>query len=202
MPRRVALRDHAWNSSGGTPLLGIETDGMVSDVRQELVALLPRLRRFAFAQTGTREAADDLVQAACERALSRLDQFTPGTRLDSWMFRIIQTIWVDRMRYAGRRPQANANVIELMSFDARIHEQAEARADLAIVRAEVARLPEEQRIVLAMVAIDGQTYQQAAETLGVPVGTIMSRLSRARRKLVDALEAPAPTYNAGERPHS
>jgi RNA polymerase sigma-70 factor (ECF subfamily) len=164
---------------------------MASDVREELVALLPRLRRFAYAQTGSRESADELVQAACERALSRLDQFTPGTRLDSWMFRIIQTLWIDKRRYAGRRPEASAKVIELMPFDARIHEQAEARADLAIVRDEVAKLPEEQRVVLALVAIEGQTYQQAAEVLGVPVGTVMSRLSRARRRLVDVLEVPS-----------
>ena len=163
---------------------------MVSDVRQEMVALLPRLRRFAYAQTGSREAADDLVQAACERALDRLDQFAPGTRLDSWMFRIMQTIWIDRMRYASRRPRASAEVMDTLPFDARIHEQAVARAELAIVRAEVAKLPEEQRIALALVAIDGRSYQEAADTLGVPIGTIMSRLSRARRKLVEALEAP------------
>jgi RNA polymerase sigma-70 factor (ECF subfamily) len=172
---------------------------MASDVRQEMVALLPRLRRFAFARTGSREAADELVQTACARALARLDQFTPGTRLDSWMFRIIETTWIDRKRYAARRPEAGAKVIELMPFDARIHEQAEARADLAIVRDEVARLPEEQRAVLALVAIDGQSYQQAAETLGVPIGTIMSRLSRARRRLVDALETPARESEATER---
>jgi RNA polymerase sigma-70 factor, ECF subfamily len=171
---------------------------MANDVRQEMVALLPRLRRFAFAQTGSREAADELVQAACERALDRLDQFTPGTRLDSWMFRMMQTMWIDGRRYAGRRPEAGAKVIELMPFDARIHEQAEARADLAIVRAEVARLPPEQRTVLALVAIDGQSYHQAAKTLGVPIGTIMSRLSRARRKLIDALDALEQRSQANE----
>jgi RNA polymerase sigma-70 factor (ECF subfamily) len=162
--------------------------------------LLPRLRRFAYAQTGSREAADELVQAACERALDRLDQFTPGTRLDSWMFRIMQTIWLDRMRYAGRRPQVSAEVMDALPFDARIHEQAVARADLAIVRAEVAKLPEDQRVVLALVAIDGQSYQEAAETLGVPIGTIMSRLSRARRKLVEALEVPMRQSEPEESP--
>jgi RNA polymerase sigma-70 factor (ECF subfamily) len=172
---------------------------MASEIQQEMVALLPRLRRFALAQTGSREVADELVQSACERALSRLDQFTPGTRLDSWMFRIIHTMWIDRRRYASRRPEADAKVIEFIPFDARIHEQAEARADLAIVRAEVAMLPEEQRLVLALVAIDGQSYQQAAETLGVPIGTIMSRLSRARRRLVDALEAPTRNTEATDR---
>lgn len=173
---------------------------MVSDVRQEMVALLPRLRRFAYAQTGSREAADDLVQAACERALDRIDQFTPGTRLDSWMFRMMQTIWIDRMRYAGRRPQVSEKVMDALPFDARIHEQAAARADLVIVRAEVARLPEEQRVVLALVAIDGLSYQEAAETLGVPIGTIMSRLSRARRKLVEALEVPMRQREPEESP--
>lgn len=171
---------------------------MISDAREEMVALLPRLRRFAYAQTGSREAADDLVQAACERALDRLDQFTPGTRLDSWMFRMMQTIWIDRMRYAGRRPQASAEVVDALPYDARIHEQTEARADLAIVRAEVAKLPEEQRLVLALVAIDGRSYQEAADTLGVPIGTVMSRLSRARRKLVEALEAPMRQNEAKE----
>lgn len=173
---------------------------MVSEVRQEMVALLPRLRRFAYAQTGSREAADDLVQAACLRALSRLDQFTPGTRLDSWMFRIMQTIWIDRARYAGRRPLAGADALEALPFDARIHEQVEAKADLAMVRAEVAKLPEEQRQVLALVTIDGQSYQEAAATLGVPIGTIMSRLSRARRKLIDALEPPEREDDSKERP--
>jgi RNA polymerase sigma-70 factor (ECF subfamily) len=172
------------------------------DVRHEMVALLPRLRRFAYAQTGSLEAADDLVQSACVRALARLDQFTPGTRLDSWMFRIVHTLWIDRMRYARRRREAGAEVIALMPFDARTHELAEARADLAIVRAEVARLPEEQRAVLALVAIDGQTYQQAAETLGVPVGTVMSRLSRARRRLIDAVEAPQHRSEAKESPET
>src|SRR5262245_17933894 len=175
---------------------------MASDggVRQEMVALLPRLRRFALVQTGSRELADELVQAACERALSRLDQFTPGTRLDSWMFRIVRSLWIDKARYARRRPEAGAEMIGLMPFDARIQEQVEAKADLAIVRDAVATLPEEQRVVLALVAIDGRSYQQAAETLGVPIGTVMSRLSRARRKLVDALEAPARARVAKEEP--
>lgn len=161
---------------------------MVSDVRQEMVELLPRLRRFAYARTGSMEDADELVQAACERALARLDQFQEGTRLDSWMFRIIQTTWIDRVRYRARRPQVSApEVVEALPFDARISEQIEARGDLETVRAAMAELPDEQRVVLALVALDGRSYQEAAETLGVPIGTIMSRLSRARAKLMVAL---------------
>lgn len=164
---------------------------MADDVREQMVALLPRLRRFAYSLAGSLDEGDDLVQQACERALARLDQYTPGTRLDSWMFRIIQTSWLNRLRYSGRRGvENNPEVAENIGFDARIHEQTEARAALAIVRAEVAKLPEEQRAALALVALDGMTYQEAADALDVPIGTIMSRVARARRKLAAAVEAP------------
>jgi RNA polymerase sigma-70 factor (ECF subfamily) len=77
-----------------------------------------------------------------------------------------------------------------LPFDARIHEQTEARAALDIVRAEIALLPEDQRLVLALVTVDGMSYKDAAEVLEVPIGTIMSRLSRARKRLGEALERP------------
>lgn len=164
---------------------------MASDVREEMVALLPRLRRFAYALTGSLEEADDLVQSGCERALGRLDQFQPGTRLDSWMFRILQTTWIDRVRSVRRRPTINdTEQMEAMAHDARIHEQAEARSALAIVRDEIERLPEEQRLVLSLVAIDGMSYQEAADVLQIPIGTVMSRLARARRKLGAAIDGP------------
>jgi RNA polymerase sigma-70 factor, ECF subfamily len=189
----MALRISTWNSSDRAALwcAGGSSDGMADDIREELVALLPRLRRFAYAQTGSRETGDEIVQAACVRALERLDQFTPGTRLDSWMFRIIQTIWIDRLRVARRRPHADLGTAQVLSFDARIHERTEARADLTVVRSVIGELPDEQRAVLALVAIDGRTYQEAADTLGIPIGTVMSRLSRARRRLMDALQSPA-----------
>lgn len=162
---------------------------MAVDVRHELVKLLPRLRRFAYSLSGSLEEADDIVQACCERALSRLHQFEPGTRLDSWMFRIVQNEWLGRLRTSGRRKYvSDAEIAESMSFDARIPEQIEARKDLAVVFSEVDRLPPEQRVVLALVAIDGHTYQEAADLLAIPIGTVMSRLSRARVKLAEAIE--------------
>lgn len=162
---------------------------MSDDVRDELVALLPRLRRFAYTLCGSLDVADDLVQGACERALARLDQFDPGTRLDSWMFRIVQTVWIDQMRSAARKKTVNDNeAIEAVEDERSITRHVEARADLALVRAEIAKLPEDQRAVLGLVTVDGMTYQQAAEALGVPIGTIMSRLARARKKLALALE--------------
>jgi RNA polymerase sigma-70 factor (ECF subfamily) len=148
-----------------------------------MVAILPKLRRFAWALAGSRDAGDDLVQAACERALSRLDQFQPGTRLDSWMYRIVQTIWLDR----GRRQRTRGAEIDpdlvALSDGGLGARQAEDRLTLARVREAVAKLPEEQRAVLALVAIEGLSYREAAETLDIPVGTVMSRLARARAKL-------------------
>jgi RNA polymerase sigma-70 factor (ECF subfamily) len=174
---------------------------MDTDIRKELVLLLPRLRRFAYSLCGSIDEADDLVQAACLKALGRLDQFEPGSRLDSWMFRILQTGWIDRTRSAHRRYVVNDDEqVALIGSDARIYEQTEARDALAVVRAGMAFLPAEQRTVLALVAIDGRTYQEAADILEVPIGTIMSRLARARRRLAEALEQPALRARSEARP--
>jgi RNA polymerase sigma-70 factor (ECF subfamily) len=173
---------------------------MSQEIRQQMVALLPRLRRFAYSLTGSMDDADDVVQAACERALARLDQFEPGTRLDSWMIRIVQTTWIDKVRYQRRRPTVSDNeALEAVGYDARIHEQAEARADLAIVRKRIAELPEEQRVVLALIVVDGMTYLEAAEALEVPLGTVMSRLFRARKRLMESLETNSNVVPVGRR---
>lgn len=173
---------------------------MDDDVRQKMIALLPRMRRFAYSLTGSMDDADDLVQAACERALNRLDQYEPGTRLDSWLFRIIQTSWIDRVRAVRRRGMVDdPEVMAAVPFDARIHEQTEARAALDIVREEIARLPEDQRLVLALVTVDGMSYKDAAEMLEIPIGTVMSRLSRARKRLGEALERPRPSSTQESR---
>lgn len=159
-------------------------------VRAEMVALLPRLRRFARGLAGVADQADDLVQAACERAIARIDQWTPGTRLDSWMFRIVQTIWLDERRAAkvrtgeGRIDAAEAVDPELSVNGAR---QMEAHLTYDAVRRVIAKLPEEQRLVIMLVCVEGQTYKEAADSLGIPIGTVMSRLARARASLVREL---------------
>lgn len=161
---------------------------MSDDVRSELLTLLPRLRRFAYSLCGTIDQADDLVQSACEKALTRLDQFEPGTRLDSWMFRIVQTTWIDEVRsYRRRRTESDEEAILAFADDARIEERTAARSELDVVRAEIQKLPEEQRVVLSLVSIDGASYAQAAAILDIPIGTVMSRLARARRKLTSAI---------------
>jgi RNA polymerase sigma-70 factor, ECF subfamily len=149
---------------------------------RELVAALPRLRRFAFGLTGSLDEADDLVQAACERALARRDQYEPGTRLVSWMYRI------DRVRRHGTVSEDPAVLAEYPGGDA--VGEAESRLALAEVRQAIAVLSPEQRTVLLLVSVEGLAYREAAEILGLPIGTIMSRLARARLGLAKVLEEP------------
>ena len=176
--------------TAGRPLsqhYGLGSGAVSEQTKQQMVALLPRLRRFAYALSGTRDEADDLVQAACERALSRLDQWQAGTRLDSWMFRIIQNAWIDRTRAARVRgaPYDPDDLVHLPGVDGR--RVTEAALTLDAVRRRIGELPEEQRIALALVTVDGMSYQQAADVLQVPIGTVTSRLSRARKRLAEEL---------------
>jgi len=187
------------NNPAATPALGIsihagrlmsetpETNAVSSDraegraqMGRDIVTLLPRLRRFAAGLTGTVQDGDDVVQTACLRALERYHQWEPGTRLDSWMFRIIRNLWLDRGKSAWNRlvrsdPDALAEIP-----DNSIGRDIEARDELACARTAIAALPEAQREVLLLVTVEGLTYEAAADVLGVPLGTVMSRLARAR----------------------
>lgn len=165
---------------------------MSEDVKQQMVAILPRLRRFGYALTGNIDDGDDLVQAACERALGRLHQWRRGTRLDSWMYRIMQNLWIDQMRARKVRgqPEDPAILDSLPGTDGR--RVTEATLMLEAVRQAVGQLPEEQRVVFALVAVDGYSYSEAAEVLDVPKGTIMSRLWRARQRVAELALEPAP----------
>lgn len=166
---------------------------MAADIRTELVALLPRLRRFAYGLAGSLDEGDDVVQSACERALTRLDQFQVGTRLDSWMYRIVQTIWIDRLRSRKVRGEQGMDPVDLESLatgDA--DREMTARLELAEVRRQVALLPDEQRAVLLLTTVEGLSYKETAATLKLPMGTVMSRLARARLALGKALEMNGP----------
>ena len=154
----------------------------------QLIAVLPRLRRFARGLTGSAVEADDLVQAACERALARRHQFQEGTRFDSWMFRIVQTIWIDQVRSRDVRKEGGEIAEERLGSDEPVR-RVEARLALEEVRRAVDRLPPDQRTALLLVTVDGLSYKEAAEVVRVPVGTIMSRLARARIALQQQLEA-------------
>jgi RNA polymerase sigma-70 factor (ECF subfamily) len=155
--------------------------------RRDLVALVPRLRRFALSLSGNMADADDLVQAACEKALRNWTQFTPGTRMDSWMYRIVQTQWLDERRRAKTRGTGVDAADVPLSDDGKAASLPEDRMMLDAARAAMGTLPEGQREVLALVVIEGLSYRETADTLGVPVGTVMSRLSRAREALMARL---------------
>jgi RNA polymerase sigma-70 factor (ECF subfamily) len=155
--------------------------------QRDLVDCVPKLRRFALSLAGNRADADDLVQAACERALKGAGQFVPGTRLDSWMYRIVQNLWIDQRRRARTRGTAIDPEDANLSDHGRAASLPEDRMMLDRARAAMATLPEGQREVLSLVAIEGMSYKEAAEVLDLPVGTVMSRLSRAREALLPKL---------------
>ena len=157
------------------------------NVRDQLAALLPRLRRFGRTLARNREDADDLVQIALERALMRIEQWQPGTRLDSWMFRIMQNAWIDEVRARERRGQTF--VAEEQGENVGTS-TADAQIDAIAVRRAVAQLNDDQRAVVALVLVEGLPYREAADVLGVPIGTLTSRLARARETLQTLLEGP------------
>jgi RNA polymerase sigma-70 factor (ECF subfamily) len=165
-------------------------------------SLLPRLRRFALALTGSRDEGDDLVQATYERAIAHIGQWEAGTRLDSWMYRIMRNTHLNVLR--GRKVRGVAVAPEdaegALGVDTR--PGLEARLTLAKVRRCIDRLPEDQKAILILVCVEGQTYDEAAATLELPLGTVTSRLARARTALRAMLEsgpraAPAAEPGAG-----
>jgi RNA polymerase sigma-70 factor (ECF subfamily) len=154
----------------------------VAETQEQLIALLPRFRRFARTLARNSDDADDLVQLAIERALTRLDQWQPGTRLDSWMYGIMKNAWIDEVRSRQRRDRIHAPE-ELGEHVA--DAASEAHLDRLSLEAALAQLPEEQRVVVALVLIEGLAYKEAAAVLEIPIGTVTIRLARGR----EALEA-------------
>ena len=155
------------------------------EFRRELVQLLPRLRRFASVLTRSHDDAEDVVQAAVERALRHADSWREGTRLDSWLYRIMQNVWRDELRAHRRRAEPLDSHADLAGADGRDVTMRHIQSNEA--RLALNELPEEQRVVVALVVLDGMTYQQTADILEVPVGTVMSRLARARARLAASL---------------
>lgn len=156
-------------------------------MRDELAALLPRLRRFGRTLARNPEDADDLVQIAVERALTHSHQWQPGTRLDSWMFRIMQNAWIDESRARARRQQTFVD--EEAGENVGVSPN-EAQMDALAVRKAVAQLNDEQRAVVGLVLVEGLPYKEAADVLGIPIGTLTSRLARARDSLQALLAGP------------
>lgn len=163
---------------------------MASAFETDLLASIPRLRRFAYSLTGSLEEGDELVQAACERALQNASKFRPGTRMDSWLFRIVQNLWLDDRRRTSSRGVAVDPDAAGLSDGGLSARHAEDRMMLQRVREAIVKLPKEQRLVLVLVTVEGLSYRQVAEMLETPIGTVMSRLSRARLQLAALLDEP------------
>jgi RNA polymerase sigma-70 factor (ECF subfamily) len=152
----------------------------LDQLREQIVDLLPRLRRFARTLARDPHDADDLVQIAVERALTRSSQLREDTRLSSWVFGILRNAWIDETRTRGRRnmlfapEELGENVGDASS---------ESHTETLSVQDAVARLPDEQRMAIGLVLVEGLSYKEAAEIMGVPVGTLTSRLARGREAL-------------------
>jgi RNA polymerase sigma-70 factor (ECF subfamily) len=149
-------------------------------VSELLLEFLPVLRRFAISLCRSRDVADDLVQAACERALAHSDRFEPGTRFDAWMFRILRNLWIDHLR-----KRKTAGVVEDVSIHHEIVGEdgvrvVEAKSALGSVALAIDELPNEQREILLLVCVEELSYRETADVLDIPIGTVMSRLARAR----------------------
>lgn len=151
----------------------------------ELLGHLPRLRRFAHALARSAADADDLLQASVERALVRRGQWEPGTRLDSWMYRLMRNLWIDTVRAETRRsetfvaPEAGDSVGTAGG--------QEMAVELGNIAQAMRTLPPEQREAVALVVIEGFAYKEAAEILDIPMGTLTSRLVRGREALMTRL---------------
>lgn len=163
---------------------------MPTDLGDQMVELLPRLRAFALSLTRVRADADDMVQAACERALRARASYTPGTRLDAWMMRIMHNLWVDIYRKRRRETVEDTSDPENERPGEDGRTLVESRSELSRTWRLIAALPEDQRGVLTLVCVEGLSYRDTAEILGIPVGTVMSRLARARLKLAEDLAQP------------
>jgi len=151
----------------------------VSDHEGLIPQHIPRLRRYARALTGDRNAADDLVQDTLERALSRLHLWRQGSDLRAWLFTIMHNIYVNQTRSRIRHPH---EALDESAAEA-LHDREPDWAELRDIDDALSRLPGDQRAVLLLVGLEQFTYGEAAQVLEVPLGTVMSRLSRGRERL-------------------
>jgi RNA polymerase sigma-70 factor (ECF subfamily) len=154
---------------------------------EELAGLLPRLRRFAHGLSRNPADADDLTQATIERALRSKDQWTPGTRLDSWTYRIMRNLWIDSARARARKEKSEAPAEEGETVGEDPRDALHASMDLQRAMVAMQRLPDDQREVVALILVEGFGYRETAEMLDLPIGTVSSRLVRGRTALLGML---------------
>ncbi|WP_340263980.1 RNA polymerase sigma factor [Sulfitobacter pontiacus] len=156
------------------------------EVRQGLPTLFPRLWRYALVLTSNPESAADLAQSTCLRALERSAQYTPGTNLDRWLFRMAHRIWLNELRSNAVRRGGGLLAVEDVPIPDGKHD-AEMNFFVREVLHNIYQLPEAQRVCVFLVYVEGYKYAEAADILSIPVGTVMSRLSAARKSVVEGM---------------
>lgn len=150
------------------------------ELRERIIELLPRLRRFARSLARNAQDADDLVQITVERALARADQLRPGHAVASWLFGILRNAWIDD----GRSRRRRESLLQPQELAEQVGDPAESsHPDLLCLQDALSRLPEDQQLAVALVLVEGLSYKEAASIMGVPVGTLTSRLARGREAL-------------------
>ena len=160
------------------------------DITSQIVACIPALRRYARGLAGNKEDADDLVQDALERAWSHLPLWRCHGDLRAWLFSILHNRFIDCVRSVRASPEEPMPSMKVDGEDITVPVRATQndRLEVRDLDAALARLAPDQREVLLLVAVEQMSYAQIAEVLGVPMGTVMSRLSRAREQLRGVLE--------------
>jgi RNA polymerase sigma-70 factor (ECF subfamily) len=158
-----------------------------NDMKQELLALLPALRRFAWSLTNSAPDADDLLQNTVERLLTRA--MPVDADLNRWAFTVCRNLWIDECR--------SRKVRSAVEWDPDLHDHLlmvegekdmQLKIEISQVNQAMRQLPEEQHLVLSMVAVEGRSYREVADALNIPLGTVMSRLARARSRLAELLQ--------------
>jgi len=152
----------------------------VADYDNLITQQIPRLRRYARALTGERSAADDLVQDTLERAWNKFHLWRRGSDLRAWLFTIMHNVFINQVRARAAMPVVplDDEIMELPAHTAQVD-----RLEIRDLDAALIRLPDEQREVLLLIALEQLSYEETAKALGIPIGTVMSRLSRARERL-------------------
>ena len=157
--------------------------------RQPVVAHIPSLRRYARALTGDSWAADDLVQDTLERACSRWRLWLAGTDLRAWLFTLMHNLFIGQVRQGLTRAKL-VPTVDLEEVDHELRAPDSSIANAIDLQRCLLRLPDEQRVVLLLVTMEEMSYAQVAKVTGTPIGTVMSRLSRARERMRELLDEP------------
>ena len=151
-----------------------------------MIGLLPRLRRFAISLTRSGPDADDLLQDACANALQKWEQYDPSQPFDRWMFRVVRNLWISEIRKRKVR-QGQGQVPAEETTELRVEDTANETLAAKQVCEKVGDLPRDLSQPLMLVCAEGYSYREASELLGIPIGTVMSRIHRARKALVTSV---------------